>query len=383
VAVRQEEQPEGRQERRRARLTGVDAARGVALLGMMAVHLFPEQTPDGGLTLVYAVASGRSAALFAVLAGVGLALLTGGSTPRVDREVRRSVVVRALLVALVGLVLGDLPSGLAVILAYYGVLFLVALPLLRLRPGTLAFLAAGLALVGPVVSFALRPDLPEADAGNPTVGLLVADPLGLLSTLLVTGYYPVVAFAVYVVAGLAVGRLDLGARAVQLRLVVVGAVLALVAAAVSGLLLGPLGGEDRIAAAGPSVPGLTVAQSLHFEQFGNVPTTTPWWLAVDAPHASTTPDLVGTTGTSLLVLGLALLLTRTAPARRLLRPLAAAGSMTLTLYALHVLAVTALDGPPLLLWSVQAVVGCSLAVLWLRTARRGPLEHVVAVAAGR
>jgi uncharacterized membrane protein YeiB len=293
------------------------------------------------------------------------------------------VVVRALLVALVGLVLGDLPSGLAVILAYYGVLFLVALPLLRMRPVALLALAAGLALVGPVVSFALRPDLPARDAGNPTVGLLLTDPLGLLSTLLVTGYYPVIAFAVYVVAGLALGRLDLGDTLVQLRLVVGGAGLVLAAVVVSGLLLGPLGGTARIAAAGPPLPGLTVQQSVHELQYGNVPTTTAWWLAVDAPHASTTPDLVGTTGAALLVLGVALLATRTARAQQLVRPLAAAGSMTLTLYALHVLAVTALSGPSLLLWSVQAVVGCGLAVVWLRTAARGPLEQVVATAAGR
>lgn len=379
MAVRQQ----GRQEGRRSRLVGVDAARGVALLGMMAVHLFPERGADGRLTPVAAVASGRSAALFAVLAGVGLALLTGGAAPRVDRDVRRSVVVRALLVALVGLVLGGLPSGLAVILAYYGVLFLVALPLLRLRPAALAALAAGLALVAPVVSFALRPDLPAREVGNPTVGVLLHDPLGLLSTLLLTGYYPVVAFAVYVVAGLAVGRLDLADTVVQLRLVVGGAALVLVAVTVSGLLLGPLGGTDRIAAAGPAAPGLTVQQSVHELQYGNVPTTTAWWLAVDAPHASTTPDLAGTTGSALLVLGLALLATRTVRARRLVRPLAAAGSMTLTLYALHVLAVTALGGPALLLWSVQTVVGCGVAVLWLRTAPRGPLEQVVATASGR
>jgi len=57
------------------RLAGVDVARGLALLGMAAVHIFPEQSADGGLHPAYVVAAGRASALFAVLAGVGLALL--------------------------------------------------------------------------------------------------------------------------------------------------------------------------------------------------------------------------------------------------------------------------------------------------------------------
>ncbi|MEH3076040.1 MAG: heparan-alpha-glucosaminide N-acetyltransferase domain-containing protein [Quadrisphaera sp.] len=62
---------------RRDRLVGVDAARGLALLGMMGTHLVSRTTADGGVSWVYEVFSGRASALFAVLAGVGLALSTG------------------------------------------------------------------------------------------------------------------------------------------------------------------------------------------------------------------------------------------------------------------------------------------------------------------
>ncbi|HJY24110.1 MAG TPA: hypothetical protein VJ649_00360, partial [Actinomycetes bacterium] len=47
------------------RLLGVDAARGVALIGMMSVHINPAVTPAGETTTSYLIASGRSAALFA------------------------------------------------------------------------------------------------------------------------------------------------------------------------------------------------------------------------------------------------------------------------------------------------------------------------------
>jgi uncharacterized membrane protein len=365
-------------EQQRQRLVGVDVARGIALLGMMAVHVFPVGDEDGGTSLVHHVASGRAAALFAVLAGVGLALLSGGPRPRPGAGLRRSVAVRALLVALIGLVLGDVESGLAVILVYYGVLFVVALPLLGLRARTLALLAVAVALAGPLLSHAVRPYLPERAPGNPSLGLLVVDPGGLLATLLVTGYYPVLCWTAYLCAGLAVGRLRLGSRRVQARLVVGGAVLAVVAALASSVLLGPLRGEERIAAAdGPDA-------DLVSNQYGDVPTTTLWWLATDAPHSSTPPDLLHTTGTALVVIGLALLVTRWVAAGRLLRPLAAAGSMTLTLYSVHVVVVAATDTDRhLLLWGVQVVVFAVFAVLWLRAVPRGPLETVVAGTAGR
>ena len=66
----------------RKRLTGIDAARGLALIGLTAIHFLPaenEQTHEA--TLSWTLFSGDSAALFALLAGVGLAFATGGRGP--------------------------------------------------------------------------------------------------------------------------------------------------------------------------------------------------------------------------------------------------------------------------------------------------------------
>src|SRR3954468_8624567 len=106
-----------------ARLVGLDVARCLALVGMVSVHVVPARAANGQLTLAHNLAAGRSAALFAVLAGVSLALMTGGETQVRGRErAARSagIAVRALLIAGIGLLLGALASGLAVILTYYG-----------------------------------------------------------------------------------------------------------------------------------------------------------------------------------------------------------------------------------------------------------------------
>jgi len=64
-----------------ARLVGVDVARCLALLGMMATHVLAETDPDGSISASQWLAGGRASSLFALLAGVSLALMTGGREP--------------------------------------------------------------------------------------------------------------------------------------------------------------------------------------------------------------------------------------------------------------------------------------------------------------
>jgi uncharacterized membrane protein len=369
----------------RRRLTGVDAARGVALVGMMSVHIVPAVGDDGTVATAYLLVSGRAAALFALLAGVGLALATGARRPYQGRRLwaaRGGVVARAVVVAAVGLVLGTFETPVAVILVYYGVFFVVTTPFLGLRARTLAVCAATAALVVPVVSHLLRPDLPPRERGSPTFDSL-GDPAGLLTQLTLTGYYPALPWLAYLLTGLAVGRLALGSARVQVTVLAVGAALAAGAKALAWLLLHPLGGYEALAASVP--PGSTVDlygldRSLDIGLFGTTPTTSWWWLTVASPHASTPLDLAHTTGTSLVVLGALLLAARVvAP---VLFPLAAAGSMTLTLYSVHVVAVGEGWGPddPTTLWLVHAVLALVVASLWRPLVGRGPLERATAAA---
>jgi uncharacterized membrane protein len=48
---------------RKPRLMGVDVARGVALLGMLAVHTLPDFTSNDAPTVTVVLAAGRSAPL--------------------------------------------------------------------------------------------------------------------------------------------------------------------------------------------------------------------------------------------------------------------------------------------------------------------------------
>lgn len=361
------------------RVVGLDIARAVALVGMMATHILPAFDVEG-VTASHQVASGRASALFAVLAGVSIALMSGRSHPQQGRTLAATsagLLARAVLIAVIGLALGEIDSGIAVILTYYGMLFALTIPFLRLGAGPLALLAAVWTVAGPVVSHLVRPHLPPATYDNPTLGSL-ADPGQLLTELTFTGYYPAVPWLAYALAGMAIGRLALGSWRTTVAVGALGAVAAAVSRLVSAALLDRPGVTRELAATaeGPGLQG-DLALMLDNGLYGTTPTGTWWWLAVDSPHTATPFDLAHTIGTSLLVIALGVAVGRLAP--RALAVAFGAGAMTLTLYSAHVAlrAPGLWDGEDLGTYLGQVAVVLLVGAAYRLARRRGPLEALV------
>ncbi len=388
-------------------------ARALALFGMMATHLLPDSVDGQTVSWWQQLAGGRAAALFALLAGVSLALVTDravagpdaagtdGDHPADEPEApaddvprhtalkaaRAGVVVRACVIGVLGLMLGGLDTGIAVILTYYAVLFVLALPFLGMGPRNLAVLAVGWALLAPVLSHLVRPYLPERVGASPSLDFLLLQPVRLVSELLFTGYYPTVPWLAYLLAGLAIGRLPLHRTAPPAALAVGGAVLALSAWGSSWLVLHRLGGLAHLRATAPADVApfdvMAVDQALVRGTFGTTPTTSWWWLTTAAPHASTPLDLLQSIGSAMLVIGVCLLAGQAAP--RALGLLFAAGTMTLTLYSLHLVALDVGVGPPDdtagLFWA-HVAGATAFGALWRATLGRGPLEAFTRACSG-
>jgi hypothetical protein len=300
------------------------------------------------------------------------------------------VAVRALLIGVViGLPLGYVAGELTVILPYYGLLFLLAIPLLWLRPRTLARIAGALVVAGPLVllaSYRLGLRFPSGDDDNLnlTLGSPLTDPIGTVLALLVTGYFPAVVYLAYLCAGLAIGRLDLSSAKVAVRLLGGGLVLALTAWFASSVLLFHLGGLQHLQAAAQG--GTNPARIRDAIVWDPQPVASWWWLVLRGHHSGTPFDMVHTLGVAMAVLGAALLVTRLRVARRLLWPVAVAGSMTLTLYSAHALVLNnwdLLDDNDLAFYLVQVAVAVAFAVGWHHFRGKGPLERLVAEASGR
>jgi len=375
-----------------SRIIGVDVARALALLGMVVAHMGDAFVgAEASVDPWHQVVAGRSSALFAVLAGLSIVLATSSVSssassqglPNLRFDSRPVLARRAVLIAMIGLLLGAVAEGIAVILTYYGVLFLCALPVLRWRARSLALLAVGWGVAAPVVSLALRPFLPEPSLRIPAPSSL-ADPLALISELLVTGYYPVLTWATYLFAGMAIGRLDLRSRVVALRLALGGCVLAVVSIGISALITRLMsvqqslldtynreGVRDWGELSGVLTKGL----------FGTTPTGSWWWLAVWSPHSGSMVDLAHTVGSALVILGGALFATSGLPdgGRRVVSVIFGAGSMALTLYVVHVVALALPRDWDWVqeIWVHVSVLAGAGALFAARRAQ-GPLERLVA-----
>lgn len=375
------------------RLRGIDAARGLALLGMMATHLLPtfESNPSLTPTWIGLTFSGRAAALFAVLAGVGLALSTGKNRPLEGAELsaaRRGVGLRALVIAAVGLTLGGLDVNVAIILVHYAVLFLCVLPFLGLGVKRLCAWAAGWILGSPVLAYLLRPWLlapePPLRLGhNPAWGDL-GTPSRLLADLFLTGYYPVLQWLSYLLVGLAIGRLVLTKALVPALLLVGGTVVAVAAKSLGVAAMEDWGGRAALEKVLNS-PGYPLGSVLQVNLAGLPQEGSWWWLASAAPHSGTPLDLLHTSAVAAAVIGACLLLGRLAEwvDLDLLLPLRGPGAMTLTLYTVHVWVVSSFYLKPLPagwtedgMYFAHGAAAIAVGLVFARMSWRGPLEWV-------
>lgn len=368
------------------RLVGLDLARGLAVFGMYAVHVGPAPSQGGVIGFLMELAQGRSSALFAVLAGFAVALITGRRTPKTGlagRQAVAKVVIRAVILLALGTALTMTGTPVVPILAFYGLFFLLVLPLYRLGAGPLALIAAGWALVGPQLLYLLKPVV--GDRAFPTFGQ--AD--GIVS-LLFTGGYPALTWVPFVLAGMAVARLDLAATAVRIRLALTGVALAVTGYGGSWLALHLLPGAAEAVREAAGGPGMSSMSSMSSAPPGSAGIfgDTPAGMLVASPHSEATLSIVGNTGVAILVLTACLAAMDAFPRlRRLAKPVIAVGSMSLTAYVYHIVAIWLLDTeaqsiPPLyiLLGFIASVT--VLATIWSRFFQRGPLEWLMGRATG-
>jgi uncharacterized membrane protein len=361
----------------RGRIVGVDIARCLALIGMMATHILDSADDQGHVTAMQQIAGGRASALFAVLAGVSLALVTGRERPLSGRALnaaRVGVIVRAVIIGLIGLSIGGLDSHVAVILTYYAVLFVLATPFLGLRWPTLAVLAGLWSVAGPVLSYVIRPHLPGFTGEVPSFETL-AHPWQMFSEITFTGYYPAVPWLTYVLAGVAIGRITLPTARVAARVALTGGAVAVAAWVTSWLLIHRAGGFDRLTETLPPdsfVSGWPLNFTLVHGFYGNTPTTSWWWQTVSSPHSTTPFDLLHATGSAFFVIGACVLAGLALP--RVLAFVFGAGTMTLTLYTAHVVALgeSAERGGTVYAWHVA--VALVVGALWRAGIGSGPLE---------
>lgn len=335
------------------RLGGIDLARGLAVIGMVAAHLLvipPLRWDEPGTWLD--VVNGRSSILFAVLAGISIGITTGGRIPvagAAARTARHRLAVRAGLLWMLGIALTLTGVPVYVILPAYAILFLVAAAVVTWSARALLVVGGAGALVAPWLQAWLGLAPWWESAGGEAVALLIG------------WAYPFPLWWVFVVVGMGVGRLPIRRIRTQVLLLVIGALAAAIGYGAGAILGGDLDREP----------------SSYLDVVASV-----------APHSGGLPEVVGSTGFALAVVAACMLVCRGIPGLILL-PLRATGSMPLTAYTAQILvwAVWAfaalgdtgdLDGfralHPFLPMSAALILACTA---WGLSLGRGPLETLM------
>jgi hypothetical protein len=335
-------------------------ARAIAVLGMVMVHFGPTPAPDTTLGNLYGVSHGRASVLFALLAGVGVALLVGdGSRVRPSLARGRLILWGALLLPL-GLWLQTLDHGALVILQYYALYFPFAALVFTLPDRWLLAGAAASLVAGPLIYLWGWTVVPEwFDRGDAAT---LGDPVGKIAEdLLLTGAYPLVTWAAPLLVGLWLGRRDLAAPLVRWSLLVLGLAVAVVAAFAADWLTATFGGISGE----PGESGFAA-------------------LLTDQPHRQMPLWMLGAIASACAVLGGMLLLADWLP--RATSPLVATGQLALTVYVGHLLLLDAF--PELLRHETIPAASFTVGVfmllvaaactLWRAVLPRGPLETTLA-----
>jgi uncharacterized membrane protein len=341
----------------RHRVDGVDAARGLALIGMFVAHVSPAVASLEAAELI-ALADERPRLLFALTAGIGLGLLSGGTRPIAEGrgELRRQIAIRAVILIALGLLIWLTLNPLVfVILDVYGVAFLVMLPLMFLPPR--AALALGIGLL------AVTPALAEVGARTEFVAAVRETPLKFLSDWAVGGAYPVIVWVPVMLIGVALARMDLESPRMIGFTALVGAGAASVFLPIAAQLPPP----EQVSDAAWSVP-----LRASIETLGNAGVCALIVAATVTLTALARPSVRRTTGA-------------------ILSPVTAMGSMPLSIYTIHLVVISmaireedgvVTDDSWALL--IGLVVGSmAFAWLWRRYLGRGPLERVLRWASGR
>ncbi|MFD6135998.1 heparan-alpha-glucosaminide N-acetyltransferase domain-containing protein [Isoptericola sp. NPDC056618] len=359
------------------RVPGVDVARGIAVLGMFTAHV-GVTTPDAGPAWwLLDLSHGHSSILFALVAGVSIAIVTGGPRPLDGDPLRRArlrLLVRAALLLVVVALLDLLGTRVALILGFYACYFALALPFLRWRPPRLLALAAVVALVGPLLAYWGPEALLRAGLRLPHDGS------GAVTDFVLTGHYPAIVWMAYVLAGMAIGRCDLRSPRLRRGLLLGGLAAWGAFSFLSGAVVGAAGGEEVVLTS-----QVMARQSVDTTPFA---WGDPWpgvaGLFLDGPHDDTTIEVLASGGFAAAVVGLCLYVGRVG--RWVLAPLAAVGSMALTVYSLQIVAVwhwdllgSTTNGPLL----VMVLVTLAAATAWRFLLGRGPLERLVGAVSDR
>lgn len=289
------------------RLLALDAARGLAVIGMYVQHF--------ALNERNSFVSENTMILFMLCSGISYSIMIQKMMERGigEKQLRTKILSRAVFIDLVGYILIMLNGPFAVVLPAYAMIFLLALTLLHCQKRTLFIVSGGLFLICPPLM---------------TLGLSLFADTALLYDI-AGGPLSALAWAPVFVAGMAVGKMDLKNIHTDIHLIISGAIILIPFKLIAVYIL-------------PGLRGSFMEWLMQFPAYMGMPvdeyavwpknTQPVQWhmLLTDVPQGGSMFELLIGVGGSLILFGTLCLMER--KYCLVLKPFCGVGRMALTLY---------------------------------------------------
>jgi len=336
---------------KRPRLIGLDVARAVAVLGMIIVNFRGKVKPDieslTGLAWLFDRMEGKWAAVFVVLAGVGIGMQANKAIDALARtRLRRSLLTRAVILLGIGVLQQHWWTW--DILAFYGV-YIAASVVFLWAPASV--------LWGGIAAMTLASGWQWMNLQRPELDFWTLR--GALGKLLLWGNHPAVPWFSLVLFGLWLSRLDLRSPKVRAQLFIVAGLVLVIFEALN----------LHIRAGGPGLADPPILDMLR-----------TW------PRPTRPGFVVSGIAFATVAILAAIELTERRTESKAVVALQAGGQLALTLYIVHVPAVLvplAHGWMPenllgVMLYAVGFYTACVAGALWWRRRyQRGPLEGLL------
>ena len=351
---------------KQSRIIGYDFARALAVLGMVIVNFkLVMHTSDAGPGWFIWLASlleGRAAAMFVILVGIGLSLLSPRARHSEDKKQKRQTQIQIFKRALFLLVFGLLysPIWTADILHFYGLYMAIAALLLYVPDRQLLLWAGGF-----VATFTVMILVFNYETGWDWDTLEYIDfwtPVGMLRHMFFNGFHPVFPWVAFVMLGMWLGRQDILDSQFQQHLIILCLV---------GLVIAEVGSAFLIAASTVSLDAENATGLFSRDMMPPMPFY-----------------VLSASSSAIIVIVLCIRFTEQFKQARWLQPFISTGQLALSIYVAHVLIGVNLmeilgwiEGQSLLTSVIYAFVFYSAVVVtahwWRQHFKRGPVEWIM------
>lgn len=196
------------------RIEGFDFARAFAILGMMFVNYKIIFTNGLQKYLVLndfiSLFEGRAAAVFLVLAGIGIKLMTRKGYMSNNQEIKNkgriTLIRRAIFLFVLGMILYSIFEWDADILHYYGVYMVLICPFLYMKPKNILISIGFTLLITFLLQITMNYQLGWNESFTSYLDFYTLK--GFIRNLFFNGYHPIFPWFTFILIGLLIGKID-------------------------------------------------------------------------------------------------------------------------------------------------------------------------------